>query len=170
MRNCRFILLLCLMLPLLGGCDLFRKMAGRPTSDQIEQKRAMIEGELAAHRSRLDSLDAVQKGISDSLAVLDSIRMSDDALIEVRQLAEETRLALGYRYYIVTGTFGKLPNAENHAAAMEEKGFRAVLIAYANGFTAVGICPSDDISEAYASLRKVREGGVCPDAWILDNR
>ena len=38
------------MLPLLGGCDLFRKMAGRPTSDQIEQKRAMIEGELAAHR------------------------------------------------------------------------------------------------------------------------
>ena len=91
MRNSRFILMICLLLPLLAGCDLFRKMAGRPTSAQIEQKREMIEAEIAAHQSRLDSLDAVQKQISDSLAVLDSMRFSDDALVEARQLADVSR-------------------------------------------------------------------------------
>ena len=91
MRNSRFILMICLLLPLLAGCDLFRKMAGRPTSAQIEQKREMIEAEIAAHQSRLDSLDAVQQQISDSLAVLDSMRFSDDALVEARQLADVSR-------------------------------------------------------------------------------
>ena len=97
MRNSRFILMICLLLPLLAGCDLFRKMAGRPTSAQIEQKREMIEAEIAAHQSRLDSLDAVQKQISDSLAVLDSMRFSDDALVEARQLADVSRNSLAFR-------------------------------------------------------------------------
>ena len=39
-----------------------------------------------------------------------------------------------------------------------------------NGFTAVGCCPSDNLTEVYASLRKLREEDFCPaDAWILNN-
>lgn len=170
MREFRYILFLCLMLPLVCSCDLFRKMAGRPTSDQIEQKRAMIEREAAAHQHRLDSLDEAMQDIADSLALLDSIRCSDDALVEARQLSEEARNSLAYRYYVVVGTFGSHSNAEKCAADMNENGYPAVLITYANGFTAVGICPSDNISEVYSSLRKVRDSGSCPDAWILDNR
>lgn len=170
MRKFRFILLLFLTLPLLGGCDLFRKLAGRPTSEQIEQKRVMIERELQAHQGRLDSLYAVQKELSDSLALLDSLRFSDDALIEVRQLAESSRTSLAYRYYVIVGAFGNRENAVRFASELEAKGYASELISYVNGFTAVGICPSDNLSEVYSSLRQVREGGVCPDAWILDNR
>lgn len=170
MRNSRLILMFCLLLPLVSSCDLFRRMAGRPTSAQIEQKRAMIEREAAAHRGRLDSLDLVHRRLSDSLAVLDSIRLSDDALIEVRQLTEESRSSLAWRYYVIVGTFGRRENAVRTAAEFEAAGSRAVLISYVNGFTAVGIRPSDSISEAYASLKAVRESGSCPDAWILDNR
>lgn len=170
MRNSRYIIMLCLVLPVLGGCDLFRKMAGRPTSEQIEQKRAVIESELSVHQERLDSLDTVQRRISDSLAVLDSMHFSEDAVVESRQLSEETRGSLSYNYYIVVGTFGSRDNAEKYADDMNSKGFPAVLIAYANGFTAVGICPSDNIQDVYASLRRVRESISCPDAWILDNR
>lgn len=170
MREFRYIMILCLMMPLVCGCDLFRKMAGRPTSDQIEQKRELIARETAEHQQRLDSLDKVHQEIADSLAVLDSIRFSDDAPVEARQLSEEARNSLAYRYYVVVGTFGSQTNAENCAARMDESGYPAVLITYANGFTAVGICPSDNISEAYMSLRKVRDSGSCPDAWILDNR
>lgn len=170
MRNSRFILMICLLLPLLAGCDLFRKMAGRPTSAQIEQKREMIEAEMAAHQSRLDSLDAVQKQISDSLAVLDSMRFSDDALVEARQLADVSRNSLAFRYYVIVGAFGNRGNAEKYAEEMNTKGMPAVLISYVNGFTAVGVCPTDNITEAYASLRRVRESASCPDAWILDNR
>lgn len=145
-------------------------MAGRPTSAQIEQKRELIESELTAHEQRLDSLDAVNRRISDSLAVLDSIRLSDDAKIESRQLAEESRSSLAFSYYIIVGTFSARVNAERCAESMNSSGFPAELITYANGFTAVGICPSDNISDVYSSLQRVREDIPCPDAWILDNR
>ena len=59
---------------LLGGCDFFRQLAGRPTSRDIEAKRLRIEREAEAHQRRLDSLKLVQKQISDSLATLDSLR------------------------------------------------------------------------------------------------
>lgn len=170
MRKIRIIFLLCLTLPLLSGCDFFRKLAGRPTSEQIEQKRAMIEMELQAHQGRLDSLDAVQQQLSDSLALLDSIRLSDDALVEVRQIAEQSRNTLEYRYYVIVGAFGNRENAVRFAGEIGEKGYSAELISYVNGFTAVGICPSDRLAEVYASLREVRDGGICPDAWILDNQ
>ena len=44
------------------------------------------------------------------------------------------------------------------------------LIPFRNGFTAVGCCPSDNLTEVYASLHKLREEEFCPaDAWILNN-
>lgn len=156
---------------LLGGCDLFRKMAGRPTAAEIEAKRGMILGEQKAHKARLDSLNAVQKQISDSLAALDSLKYSGNNLIEGRQLSAESRAGLEYRYYVVIGAFGKSENAEKLAGKAEAAGYPATLIRYLNGFVAVGICPSNSISGIYASLRRVQKESFCPaDSWILDNK
>ena len=70
MRNCKIISLLLLgsIVLLSSGCDLFRKMAGRPVSSEIVSKRALIEGSDSLHRLRLDSLILVQKQISDYLS------------------------------------------------------------------------------------------------------
>lgn len=169
MKKLPVIALLAASLFVFSSCDLFRKMAGRPTSKDIEAKRLLIEKEELAHQNRMDSLKTMQEYIADSLAVLDSIRLSEGALVEARQLSEETKAALRYRYYIIVGAFGKPENAGNHAEAARKAGYEASLISYKNGYTAVGICPSDKITDAYDSLRKVRESGFCPDAWILDN-
>ena len=154
---------------LFGSCDLLRKMAGRPTSKDIEAKRLLIEKEELSHQRRLDSLKLMQKYISDSLAVLDSMNMSKTALVASRQLSAETKKALEYRYYVIVGAFGKPENAQKFAQKAKESGYEPTLISYKNGFLAVGVSPSNKLTDSYAALRVIRDSGFCPDAWILDN-
>jgi len=169
MKKLSVIVLLAASLLLLGGCDLFRKMAGRPTSAEIEAKRAFIASEQSGHLGRLDSLKLMQTQISDSLEILDSIRAMKSSIVEARQLPESVRRSLPSRYYVIVGTFGKADNADRCASRAEQAGYLPTLIRYRNGFTAVGVCPTDALPEAFASLRSIRTGGFCADAWILDN-
>ena len=153
-----------------GGCDFFRQLAGCPTSKQIRAKQERIEREAQQHQRRLDSLKLVQKQISDSLATLDSLRNAKETLISTRQLSGGRKYDIPYRYYVMIGSFGSADNATRQAARAEEAGYPATLIPFRNGFTAVGCCPSDNLTEVYASLRKLREEDFCPsDAWILNN-
>ena len=155
---------------LLGGCDFFRQLAGRPTSRQIRAKQERIEQEARRHQQRLDSLKLVQKQISDSLATLDSLRDAKESLITTRQLTGGGKYDIPYRYYVMLGSFSSPDNATRQAARAQEAGYPATLIPFRNGFTAVGCCPSDNLTEVYASLRKLREEDFCPpDAWILNN-
>ncbi len=169
MNNFRVILIFAVICLSVQSCDLFRKIAGRPTSVEIEAKRQSIENERKSHQNRLDSLDIIQKQISDSLAVLDSIRFSNSRLITVKQLAEESKASLQYSYYIIIAAFSKSENARNFAAKTEADGYECTFIKYQNGYTAIGICPTDNLAEAYSKMNEIR-GGYCPEAWILDNR
>ena len=155
---------------LLGGCDFFRSLAGRPTSKQIRAKQERIELAERLHQQRLDSLKQVQKQISDSLAILDSLRTAKESLISTRQLAGGGKYDIPSRSYVMIGSFSSKDNATRQAARAQEAGYPATLIPFRNGFTAVGCCPSDDLTEVYASLQKLRAEEFCPaDAWILNN-
>ena len=161
---------LALSVCLLGGCDFFRQLAGRPTSRDIAEKRIRIEREAEAHQRRLDSLKAVQKQISDSLATLDSLRKTKDAIRSTKQLATRADYQPEYRYYVMVGAFSSQANAARQAAKVEAAGYPATVIPFKNGFNAVGVCPSNSLTEVFASLRKVRQERFCPaDAWILNN-
>ena len=164
------LLLLGSLVVLSSGCDLFRKIAGRPLSSDIEAKRALIEGSDSLHRLRLDSLIMVQKQISDSLSSLDSLTLVRSSLLATRSLKPESRAALSSRYYVIVGTFSKSDNALKFSQNCLDKGYESYLIQYSNGFTAVGICPANSLSKAYSSLQAVRSSSFCPDAWILENR
>jgi len=169
MRKVIIIVTFAMSLCLLGGCDFFRQMAGRPTSRDIAAKRERIEREAEAHQRRLDSLKAVQKQISDSLATLDSLRNAKEALISTRHLSSVGQ-DLPYRYYVMIGAFGSPENADRQAARAEEAGYPATLIPFRNGFTAVGVSPSNSLTAVFASLKKIQGEPFCPqDAWILNN-
>ena len=113
---------------LLGGCDFFRQLAGRPTSRDIEAKKVLIEREAEEHQRRLDSLEKVQKQISDSLATLDSLRDAKGSIISTRQLATGGKYSLPYRYYVVIGSFASPDNAKRQAGKAEKAGYPATLI------------------------------------------
>lgn len=168
MKKLSVIAFLVLCVLSVSSCDFFRRVAGRPTSEDIRAKKEMIEREEAEHRARMDSLQNLRKSVADSLAVVDSLRSGDSPLIFSRPLADESVRELANRYYVVIGAFGNADNAAKCASSAEDAGYRPCRIKYRNGFTAVGICATDSISEAYASLKAVR-GGFCKDAWILDN-
>ena len=68
------------------------------------------------------------------------------------------------------GSFSSPANAERQAGKAEQAGYPATRIPFRNGFIAVGVCPSNSLTEVYASLRKLRSERFCPkDAWILNN-
>ena len=170
MRKAIVIVALAASVCLLGGCDFFRQLAGRPTSQDIEAKSARIEQEAAEHQRQLDSLKAVEKQVSDSLATLDSLRNANESLISTKQLAPGGKYRLPYRYYVMIGSFGYPENAQRQANKAEQAGYPATLIPFKNGFTSVAICPTNSLSEAYASLKTLRSEKFCPrDAWILNN-
>ncbi|MCR4859901.1 MAG: SPOR domain-containing protein [Bacteroidales bacterium] len=170
MKKTLMVSALALSVCLLGGCDFFRQLAGRPTSRDIEAKRVRIEQEAISHQRRIDSLKAVQKQISDSLATLDSLRNSKESLISTKQLPTKGKYQLDYRYYVMIGAFSTPAYASRQASKAEAAGYEATLIPFKNGFTAIGICPSNSLPEVFASLRKVRREKFCPaDAWILNN-
>lgn len=163
---------------LLGGCDFFRQLAGRPTSDEIAAKRVRLEQAEAAARQREDSLKAVEalareqrrQHIADSLALVDSLRRSTGHVVISAKRVNANGSQLPYRYYVMIGAFGSPDNANRQAAKAENAGYPATKIPFRNGFTAVGICPTNSLTDAYASLKKVSRLSFCPaDAWIINN-
>lgn len=160
---------LCAVLVLVSGCDFLRRAAGRPTSKDIEAKKALIAAEQDAHARRLDSMKLVQKQISDSLAVIDSIKASKSRIMQSRMLSEQSRTELQYRYYIILGSFARKENAVALSAKVESKGYPVTMISYRNGFTAVALCPADNVTAVFESLNQVKKEDFCPEeAWILD--
>lgn len=140
----------------LGGCDFFRRLAGRPVSAEIEAKRAAME--LAGKE---------KQALQDTVAPVPEV--ADSSLVGTRDLKEDSGKKLEYRYYVVVGTFNRRENAERFSQRIKAKGYPVSLIDYVNGITAVGVCPSNTMSGAFSALRNLLGESFCPgDAWILD--
>ena len=136
------------------GCDFFRRLAGRPDSEWIEAKAEAIRQEEETLRIRQDSLEKVRKAASDSLAVVDSVRLAGHR----------------YRFCIILGSFSSKENAERYMEEIAAKGYKGELIAFRNS-TAVGVCRTDDEAQVRKSLDELRRQDFCPKgAWILERK
>lgn len=145
-----------------GGCDFLRKVAGRPTSAQIEAEvshRAELEQQrLEAER---DSISRVQEE-------------AEAAAIEVEEKeAESTETAavaaprMHGRYYVVVGSYREPRHAERKKKKMEAAGCKAV-VTRVRGLNVVAVCPSATRDEANRTMNRLRRRGLCPQsAWIL---
>lgn len=156
-------------------------MVGRPTSADIAAKKAKIEQMEALKQQQAaaaDSADAVAQAVeeqvrqsaADSLAAAEALKASGTKVAESRLLTAEARSSLKYRYYIIVGAFSSRDNAAKLVNKITAKGYEACVIAYKSGLSAVGVCPSNSLSEACAALKVLGGESFCPaDAWILDN-
>lgn len=172
-KTCVALLLSVLVLT---GCDGFRRLAGRPTSEELEQMRAELlrreeaEREAAAYQARIDSLRRVEQAVADSLAVLDSLRQMRGTILNPSAMGGLFTTKLDYRYYIVVGAFTVRSNAETLLTQVQKAGYTGTLVNFRNGYNAIGVCPTDHLPSAFASLKKVKTESFCPpDVWILVN-
>ncbi len=158
---------------LMGGCDFFRGLAGRPSGGEIDEKRVLVEaaraGAAAREKARADSLRAAEKAASDSLAALARLEALN---VKLRTLSETGPVRGGLRagYRIVVGSFKSEVNAGRLAAEAAEAGYDSETLKFSNGMTAVAVEPRTKIADALDVYEKVRNEKFCPkDAWILRN-
>lgn len=163
---------------LLTGCDFFRTLAGRPTSKEIEAKQisALLaeKAELMAANESLEAkynevLDELHS-VKDSLNALDSISQYGGTILNPTTLGGLFSTKLEARYYVIVGAFKYRSNAETLFKTAQKKGYKPALISFRNGRMAVGLCPSNNIKEAFEGLKKVKQETFCPsDVWVLRN-
>lgn len=168
-----YILLIIVSLLCLTGCDFMRKLAGRPTSEDVEMKRIeILRAEEAALQARLDSLRNVeQRMMQDSLNALDSIRQMGGSILNPASLGGLFATKLEARYYIILGSFRSRANAEGLFNVAKNAGYKPALISFGKGgLIAVGVSPVNKLSDAFTALNSVKKEKFCPnDVWILVN-
>ena len=148
------------------GCDFFRKVAGRPTAAELENKRLALQQEEEARlQARLDSMEQARERMADSLA-----SQAKGTILNPAKLGGLYTTKLETRYCIVVGAFRTRSYAERKLTRCQEAGYNATIISFRNGLLAVAVCPSDDLNATLRKLRELRGKGICPeDGWILVN-
>lgn len=158
----------------LDGCDVLRKIAGRPTSADLDLIRIEIleeESAAAAEEARQkayeDSVELARQSALRSQELLDSLRSSGSVITPAKLGGLDTS-ALDGEYYIIIGAFKNESNAQRLADKVLAAGYPAQVIRLKTGMNAVGICESDDAETVSRWLKKVRHEPFCPkEAWVL---
>ena len=101
--------LLALAACMLCGCDMFRSLAGRPTSGDLAEMRAELARREAVETARRDSVERVVRHQQDSIAAaqkaLETLAGMGGLLREPSQLSGlSSSTSLGSRYYAVLGS------------------------------------------------------------------
>lgn len=159
------LLLLLALLPLLVGCDAFRRLAGRPTSTEIAAMRQELQ--LRQEAARQARQDSIRKAKADSIlrreqAIADSLAAAQGA----PKTTPAPAAAYAFQYTIITGSFKESANAETLKKQVREAGYEADVIRYKNMY-AVSVCPSDDYAYVKERLEKLRNEPFGGGAWIL---
>lgn len=167
MKKIFFIVAICLCVT---SCDFLRKVAGRPTSEEIAAKYIEICRQEKEHVQRVDSVCAETSRVVDSLETIDALRKLKGSVIAAGRLNGTEAASLANRYYVVIGTFSKPENARKIAAEAGKAGYDVTLVKYRSGFTAVALCGSDDIFSINESFGRLKKEKFCPpDIWIMSN-
>ena len=163
-KTCKILILAAVVAMLATGCDFFRKIAGRPTSEDIAAKVERIRAEARAlEAARLDSLRKAEKHRADSIAVMDSIRKEGQRSLPPERLGGLTVANLPARYYLVVGAFvdmGNEPATFSNRATLPKSSFPRNVVAVGN-------------KRYHRNLRvatEVKRQAFCPsNVWILTN-
>lgn len=183
------ILLLVSLALLVSGCDFFRVLAGRPTSDELAAL-VIAKGEEKA-AAEAAARKAETPAAPDTLAFADTAVSARNPAEAQASVAAQTPAApaaqsatapapapekpapsriLSLKYYIVVGTFSSDENARKLISKAEANGFPAAVFPF-RGMSGVAVCGTDSREEIKASLVKVRGSGIFPkESWIFVNR
>ena len=154
---------------LVAGCDFMRKVAGRPTSGELQaavvakqQEKDRAERELQERQQRerelqyqADSLFAVQ--------TMEGIVMNRLSDLNARFTTD-----LPARYSVVLGAFSEASNADKLISRLNEDGYSASSMRYRSGKTAVIACSTDSFVELGKSFATLQKDKYFPeDVWVI---
>lgn len=154
---------------IVSGCDFMRKVAGRPTSADLEAMVAAREQEEARAARALQERQQRERELqyqADSLLAvqtMEGIVMNRLSELNVRVVTE-----LPAKYNVVLGAFSDASNADNLISRLKEAGYEASAMRYRSGKTAVLACCTDSFVELGKSFASLQKENYCPkDVWVI---
>ena len=158
------------------GCDFFRKLAGRPTSDQIA---AMAEAIRLEESARI--ADSLRKALAEpqedsaAIAPAPATQAASTPTASSPVTAATTPAAAApapagdlKRFYVVMASFGNSANANKYASIPEAKGYPATILKRGS-YQVVAVCGTDDEAAIKQSFDEIRRQDFCPQGvWIID--
>ena len=134
---------------ILSGCDAMRKLAGRPTSEELKALKAIKLAEAEMARK-------ISEEVKDTVVVI--------------QTPAVPSARVG-RYRVVLGVFRDASNASNLVSKARKAGFDAVVQTTSSGASIVYVEAGDSKSEAENVLKRVKAQPFCPsDASISEKK
>lgn len=172
----------------ISSCDLFRSLAGRPTSAEL--KSAIEKQQNAAETEKQTiteepAITAEQAAIKEQTAPEETIAVASTQAEkeEYTMVKREGRMSVPlaythtnstlkatpeHSYYIIVGTYRQKPTLNKMIKDAHDAGYETFLLEYSNGLTSVGLMPCDNLGEAIDAYAKVSKEDFCPkDACIL---
>ena len=161
--------------------DLFRSLAGRPTS-------AELKSDIEKQQSSAQQMQAIteepaitteQTAPEETIAVASPQAKKEEYTMVKREGRMSVPLAYTHTnstlkatpehsYYIIVGTYRQRPTLNKMIKDAHDAGYETFLLEYSNGLTSVGLMPCDNLGEAIDAYAKVSKEDFCPkDACIL---
>lgn len=164
-----------------SSCDLFRSLAGRPTSAElksvIEKQQSSAQQMQAITEEPAETTQ--QTAPEETIAVASTQAEKEEYTMVKREGRMSVPLAYTHTnstlkatpehsYYIIVGTYRQKPTLNKMIKDAHDAGYETFLLEYSNGLTSVGLMPCDNLGEAIDSYAKVSKEDFCPkDACIL---
>lgn len=164
-----------------SSCDLFRSLAGRPTSAEL--KSAIEKQQNAAQQMQAiteePAITTEQTAPEETIAVASTQAEKEEYTMVKREGRMSIPLAYTHTnstlkatpehsYYIIVGTYRQKPTLNKMIKDAHDAGYETFLLEYSNGLTSVGLMPCDNLGEAIDAYAKVSKEDFCPkDACIL---
>lgn len=178
-----------------SSCDLFRSLAGRPTSAEL--KSAIEKQQNAAETEKQTITEepaetTQQTAITEEPAITTEQTAPEETIAvastqtekeEYTMVKREGRMSVPlaythtnstlkatpeHSYYIIVGTYRQKPTLNKMIKDAHNAGYETFLLEYSNGLTSVGLMPCDNLGEAIDAYAKVSKEDFCPkDACIL---
>ena len=170
---------------MLTGCDWLRSTLGMPTSDELERYKqfTQVVSDSVPAPKVSDSTTISSDSVGGNQAVITDkpetqapaqAQAQAHAQAQVQTQPSTTTVASStsqeMRFYVIAGSFSDAANAEKMATYLKESGYSPIRLTFKNGYNVVASSAHKQISEAYASLRKLLELDFSPeDIWIYDS-
>ena len=164
-----------------SSCDLFRSLAGRPTSAEL--KSAIEKQQSSAQQMQAiteePAITTEQTAPEETIAVASPQAKKEEYTMVKREGRMYVPLAYTHTnstlkatpehsYYIIVGIYRQKPTLNKMIKDAHDAGYETFLLEYSNGLTSVGLMPCDNLGEAIDAYAKVSKEDFCPkDACIL---
>lgn len=179
---------LVLSVVIFSGCDALRRLAGRPTSGELAERKAELAMEPASGRDSVADILPADSAVRDLPAKLSEGEGADSSagasavgnlkeslpddprVVSVRRVHGYEKDPLSKPFYIVLGAFVDPANANSLLDRVTKAGYDARITVFGNGYIAVAACESDSYAQVSSSMDRMSGESFCPeDAWILYN-